>query len=50
METLLHLLENASHSTMVGLVGVAGIGLLFIVLIGAGIYRAKESLDQEEHH
>jgi hypothetical protein len=50
MQTLLQLLENASHSSLVGLVGVAGIGLLFVGLIGAGIYRAKESLDHEDEH
>ena len=51
METLLQLIENMSHSTGQGIVGVTGIFLFLVLIVGAGIYRAKEMQEHDtEHH
>jgi len=49
MQTLLTLLENMSHSTLPGFLGVSGIFLFLIGLVAASLYRIKNSGSDEEH-
>ncbi len=49
MQTLLELLQNMSHSTLSGMIGVSGIVLFFLALVGAAVYRIREQQEQDDH-
>lgn len=50
MQTLLELLQNMSHSSISGLIGVSGIFLFLGGIIAAAIYRIREQLHEEDEH
>jgi len=48
MFTLIELLKNMSHSTLIGVISVMGIFLFLIGLVGTGYFRVKEQMEEEE--
>ena len=49
MQTLLELLQNMSHSTLSGMIGVSGIVIFFAAIVGAALYRVGEQQEQDDH-
>ncbi len=45
MQTLLELLQNMSHSTLSGMIGVSGIIVFLAAIVGAALYRIWEQQD-----
>ncbi len=50
MYTIWELLKNISHSSPEGFAGVLGIFIFLIGIIGAGVFRVKEMIEQEDSH
>ena len=50
MHTIMELIQNMSHSSLQGGLGVTGILVFFALLVGAGLFRAKEMQEQDKGH
>jgi len=50
METILQLVQNMAHSTPAGFAGVSGIFIFLALMVGAGGYRVRQALREEERH
>ena len=50
METILQLVRNMAHSTPAGFAGVSGIFIFLALMVGAGGYRVRRALREEERH
>ena len=50
METIVELVTHMAQSTPAGYAGVTGIFIFLAVMLGAGVYRVKQAMEDEEHH